>query len=63
MLVARSHGYETNPIGGFEADQLSEAFDLDKERYVPVMILSVGKAVEEGYESVRLAPEKITTFK
>lgn len=63
MLVARSHGYETNPIGGFEADQLAEAFDLDKERYVPVMILSVEKAVEEGYESVRLAPEKITTFK
>lgn len=63
MLVARSHGYETNPIGGFKADQLAEAFDLDKERYVPVMILSVGKAVEEGYESVRLAPEKITTFK
>ena len=63
MLVARSHGYETNPIGGFEADQLAEAFYLDKERYVPVMILSVGKAVEEGYESVRLAPEKITTFK
>lgn len=63
MLVARSHGYEKNPIGGFEADQLAEAFDLDKERYVPVMILSVGKAVEEGYESVRLAPEKITTFK
>lgn len=63
MLVARSHGYETNPIGGFEADQLAEAFDLDKERYVPVMILSVGKAVEEGYESIRLAPEKITTFK
>ncbi|WP_288658522.1 nitroreductase family protein [uncultured Enterococcus sp.] len=63
MLVARSHGYETNPIGGFEADQLAEAFDLAKERYVPVMILSVGKAVEEGYESVRLAPEKITTFK
>lgn len=41
MLVARSHGYETNPIGGFEADQLAEAFDLDKERYVPVMILSI----------------------
>ncbi|HFX3836636.1 TPA: nitroreductase family protein, partial [Enterococcus faecium] len=27
------------------------------------IILSIGKAVEEGYESVRLAPEKITTFK
>ncbi|WEG73481.1 nitroreductase family protein [Vagococcus intermedius] len=63
MLVARHHGYDTNAIGGFEADQLAEAFDMDKERYVPVMILSVGKAVDKGYESVRLASEKITTFK
>lgn len=62
MLVARAHGYETNPIGGFEADQLAEAFGLDKERYVPVMILSVGKAKELGYESVRLDAAKITTF-
>lgn len=63
MLVARAHGYDTNPIGGFEADQLAEAVDLDKERYVPVMILSIGKAMEEGYESVRFASEKITNFK
>ncbi|MEG0293234.1 nitroreductase family protein [Enterococcus sp.] len=63
MLVARARGYETNPIGGFEADQLAEAFDLDKERYEPVMIVSIGKAVEEGYPSIRLDAEKITTFK
>ena len=24
MLVARAHGYETNPIGGFEAEKLAE---------------------------------------
>ncbi|MDF0479682.1 nitroreductase family protein [Vagococcus sp. PNs007] len=63
MLVARAHGYDTNAIGGFEADQLAEAFGMDKERYVPVMILSVGKAVDQGYESVRLAADKVTTFK
>ncbi|WP_214763765.1 nitroreductase family protein [Exiguobacterium sp. s141] len=63
MLVARAHGYDTNPIGGFEKDQLAEAFGLDKDRYVPVMILSVGKAAEEGYQSVRLDAEKITSFK
>lgn len=63
MLVARSHGYDTNPIGGFEADQLAEAFDLDEERFHPVMILSIGKAMETGYESVRLSAEKITVFK
>ncbi|MDT2744040.1 nitroreductase family protein [Enterococcus asini] len=63
MLTARAHGYETNPIGGFEADVLAETFGLDKERYVPVIILSVGKAKESGYTSVRLPAEKITEFK
>lgn len=63
MLVARAHGYDSNPIGGFEADQLAEAFDLDKERYVPVMVLSIGKAAEEGHTSARLSPDRVTTFK
>ena len=63
MLIARAHGYETNPIGGFEANQLAEAFDLEKERYVPVMIVYIGKAKEAGYASVRLSAEKITEFK
>lgn len=63
MLVARAHGYDTNPIGGFEADHLAEKFDLDPERYVPVMILSIGKALEAGYPSIRLDVEDLTTFK
>ncbi|MGL4698100.1 nitroreductase family protein [Enterococcus larvae] len=63
MLVARAHGYDTNAIGGFEADQLAEAFDLDSERYVPVLILSIGKAADAGYESFRLNPETFTTWK
>lgn len=63
MLVARAHGYDTNPIGGFEADQLAEAFGLNKDRYVPVMILSIGKALEEGYDSIRLDAKEFITFK
>ncbi len=63
MLVARAHGYDTNPIGGFEADQIAEAFDLDPDRYLPVMILSIGKAVDQGYQSVRLPIEKMATWK
>lgn len=62
MNVARAHGYDTNPMTGFEADQLAEAFDLDPERFVPVMMISIGKAEVAGYESVRLDPENITTF-
>jgi len=63
MLVARSHGYDTGPIGGFEYGELAEAFGLDKERYVPVLILAVGKAAETVEETVRLDAERFTTFK
>lgn len=63
MLSSRAHGYDTNPIGGFEADQLAAAFGFDPERFVPVMVLSIGKAAEVGYDSVRLAADKFTTFK
>lgn len=63
MLTARAYGYDTNPIGGFESDQLAEAFNLDPERYTPVVILALGKAEEKGYDSVRLSPEQITFWR
>ncbi|MGX9806187.1 nitroreductase family protein [Exiguobacterium acetylicum] len=63
MLVARAHGYDTNPIGGYEKDQIAEAFGLEKERYVPVMLLSIGKAVDAGYPSVRLPIADIADWK
>lgn len=63
MLVARSHGYDTCPIGGFEKDKIVEAFNLDKERYVPVMLISIGKAAESGHKSVRLPINKIAKWK
>ena len=54
MYVAREHGYDTCPIGGFNHEMIHEIVDLDKNRYSPVMIISIGKAAEEGYPSVRL---------
>lgn len=63
MLVARAHGYDTNPMGGFERGKVVSTFDLDDERYVPVMILSIGKAKEAGHESVRLPGEEITFWR
>ncbi|OBZ10461.1 NAD(P)H nitroreductase [Bacillus sp. FJAT-27264] len=63
MLVAHAHGYDTNPIGGYEKDKVAEAFGLDKERYVPVMLISIGKAADAGYASVRLPIEKVAQWK
>lgn len=62
MLVARAHGYDTNAIGGFEEDKLAAAFDLDPERYVPVMILAIGESDYDYHESVRLDVTDITKF-
>lgn len=62
MLVARSYGYDTNPIGGYDKEQIAEVFGMDKERYVPVMLISIGKGVNEGYPSYRLPVEAITTW-
>ncbi|WP_268625278.1 nitroreductase family protein [Paenibacillus alvei] len=63
MLTARAHGYDTCPIGGFEKDQIAEAFGMDKDRYVPVMLISIGKADGAGYQSVRLPVETIAKWK
>lgn len=62
MLIARTYGYETSPIGGFERDQLAAAFDLDPQRYVPVMIVAIGKGLDAGYPSYRLPVADITTW-
>ncbi|MBS7576128.1 MULTISPECIES: nitroreductase family protein [unclassified Enterococcus] len=63
MLVAKAHGYDTNPMSGFEADQLATTFDLDPNRYEPILIISIGKANETGYSSLRLPVDKIATWK
>ncbi|OMF16932.1 nitroreductase family protein [Paenibacillus amylolyticus] len=62
MLAARAHGYDTNPIGGYEKDQIAEAFGMDKERYKPVMLISIGKSAKEGHPSYRLPVDTITTW-
>lgn len=63
MLVARAHGYDTNPIGGYDKQQIAEAFGLEKEHHVPVMIISIGKAATEGRPSYRLPVDAVTTWK
>lgn len=44
MLVARAHGYDTNPMSGFYQDKAAEMFGLAPETYVPVVGISVGLA-------------------
>lgn len=61
MLVARAHGYDTVPMGGYDAAQLKEAFNIS-DRYIPIMLIALGKAAKPGHPTTRLPIEDITFF-
>ncbi|VEU80838.1 nitroreductase family protein [Haploplasma axanthum] len=62
MLVAREYGYDTCPIGGFNRSLINEALNIDKHLH-PVLILSVGKSDESGYQSYRLPLSDTVIYK
>lgn len=65
MLVARAHGYETNPIGGYDTTKAATALGVDPDRYVPVMAIAIGKPApddKDEMKSVRYAAEQVVQF-
>lgn len=63
MLSAKAYGYDTNPIGGFMKAELTQALELDAKRYIPVLLVSIGKAAEKAKDSVRFSVDDITVWK
>jgi nitroreductase len=63
MLTAHAHGFATNPMSGFNKEKIAALLGLDPERYVPVLIISIGKAASEARPPVRLPVSGITEWK
>jgi nitroreductase len=61
MLIARARGYDTVPMGGFNKQQFIEKFNID-ERYMPVLLLPIGKAAAPGHPTTRIPVEEIVEF-
>ena len=61
MLAARARGLDTVPMGGYDAAKFKEAFGVG-ERYLPIMLIAVGKALNPGRPTVRLAVDEVTSF-
>lgn len=61
MLIAKAKGYDTVCMGGFDKQQFAEKFDLSA-RYVPIVLIALGKAAAPAYGSTRLPLEDIATF-
>lgn len=61
MLAAKARGYDTVPMGGYDAAKFVEAFGIG-ERYVPIMLIAIGKASKEGHPTVRLTVDEVARF-
>lgn len=61
MLAARAKGYDTVPMGGYNRNQVKELFGIP-ERYLPTLMLPIGKAASPGHPTTRLPIEQITFF-
>jgi len=62
LLAIRAHGYEANPLAGYYADKVSETLGLDKERYIPVEAIALGKSDQTPIKSVRYDVKELTDF-
>lgn len=61
MLVAKQKGFDSVPMGGFDRDKLKAFFNMP-ERYLPLLVLPIGKPAKPGRKSPRLPVEQITFF-
>lgn len=45
QFVCRAHGYDTGVMDSWDPDLLGDLFDLDLKRYIPELVICVGKSV------------------
>ena len=62
LLVARAHGYEANPMSGYDFGKIASTFGLDSERFIPVTAVAIGKPEGDYTKSVRYNVKDVTDF-
>ncbi|BDZ31520.1 nitroreductase family protein [Lactiplantibacillus sp. WILCCON 0030] len=63
MLVAKDHGYDTNPMTGFDHAAFSRILKLDPVRYEPRLLVAIGKAVQPGKGAPHKASQALIEFR
>ncbi|WP_078379968.1 nitroreductase family protein [Sutcliffiella halmapala] len=61
MLAAKAKGYDTVAMGGFDKEKFIKEFNIP-ERYVPTMLISVGKAAEKAHGTLRLPLDEVVAY-
>ncbi|WP_100330488.1 nitroreductase family protein [Bacillus xiapuensis] len=61
MLAAKAAGWDTCPIGGFNPSALKEEFQVP-DRYLPTMLITIGKPLSEPRATDRLPVDELITI-
>ncbi|AZB43190.1 nitroreductase family protein [Bacillus sp. FJAT-42376] len=61
MLTAKALGFDTCAIGGFNGEELVKEFKIS-DRYVPVMLISIGKAAKPAHKSDRISLDQLSVW-
>ncbi|HZG72684.1 MAG TPA: nitroreductase family protein [Chondromyces sp.] len=61
MLAAKAKGWDSCPIGGFNAPALMKEFNVS-DRYLPTMLITIGKPLKEARKTDRLPIDSLITF-
>jgi nitroreductase len=61
MLAAKAKGWDSCPVGGFDPTRLMEEFSVS-DRYIPVMLITIGKPLKEARKTDRLDIHDLITW-
>jgi nitroreductase len=62
LLVARSEGFDTSPMLGFQADQVKAVLDIPAHATVTALI-ALGRGADQGFRSHRHPVDRVATFR
>ncbi|MGG6314046.1 nitroreductase family protein [Paenibacillus macerans] len=59
MLIAKAKGYDTVPMGGYNAEQFVEVFEVP-ETLKPIVLIAIGKAAKPAHATPRLSVDQVS---
>jgi nitroreductase len=57
----QAFGYDSVPIGGFDPQGLVKEFNISS-RYIPVLLIAIGKKVKNAHPTARFLVDDITLW-
>lgn len=62
LLIAKSEGFDTSPMLGFQADRVKDILDIPASATMTALV-ALGRGADDGFRSHRHAVERMTSFR